>query len=153
MRERCGFTILELIPKSGVILKNGDKVYIGDGKREEIQYIKKTLKPEDLSASAQSELEFTLMDIIDEREEDFVNFFNNAGPITIRKHSLELIPGIGKKHLADLLEAREEKKFESFEDLKERCHFFSDPQKALAQRIISEQSGEEDFRLFTKKSQ
>lgn len=145
------FTLLELVPKQGVLLKNGDKVYIGEGKREEIQYIKKTLKVEDISGSAQSELKFTLMDLIDEKEEQFVTFFNRAGPITIRKHSLELIPGIGKKHLKDLLEERDEGDFTSFANLKERCSFIGDPQKAIAERIIKELEGEEDFRLFTKK--
>lgn len=146
-----GFTLLELIPKQGVILKNGDKVYIGEGKREEIQYIKKTLTPEDLSGSAQSELKFILMELIDQRKDDFVNFFNNAGPITIRKHSLELIPGIGKKHLKDLLEERDNGPFTDFANLKERCSFMGEPQKVIAERIITELGGEEDFRLFTKK--
>jgi putative nucleotide binding protein len=146
-----GFTLLELVPKQGVIIKNGDKVYIGEGKREEVQYIKKTITPEQLSASAQSELKFVLMELIDGREEDFVNFFNRAGPITIRKHSLELIPGTGKKHLKDLLEERENGDFTSFANLKERCSFMGEPQKAIAERIIKELDGEEDFRLFTKK--
>jgi putative nucleotide binding protein len=146
-----GFTLLELVPKQGVIIKNGDKVYIGEGKREEVQYIKRTVTPDDLSASAQSELKFVLMDLIDTREEDFVNFFNRAGPITIRKHSLELIPGTGKKHLKDLLEERENGDFTSFANLKERCSFMGEPQKAIAERIIKELGGEEDFRLFTKK--
>ena len=146
-----GFTILELVPKQGVLLKNGDRVYIGDGKREEIQYIKKTLTPDKLSTTAQSELNFVLMEIVKEKEKDFVNFFNNAGPITIRKHSLELIPGIGKKHLKDLLEKRDEKKFEDFNDIKARCSFLHEPEKAISERIIKELNGEEDFRLFTKK--
>ena len=144
------FTLLELVPKTGAEIKNGDKVYIGDGKREEIQFIKKALKVEELTSSAKAELEFMIQDIINEREEDFIKFFNNTGPITIRKHSLELIPGIGKKHLNDLLEERF-KPFESFEDLKTRCHFFSDPQKALAQRIVQEIEDPEEFKIFTRK--
>lgn len=146
-----GFTLLELVPKQGVMLHSGTTVYIGEGKRDEIQYIKKALKPKDLSPSANSELKFALMDIIDDKEEQFTNFFNNAGPITIRKHSLELIPGIGKKHLTDLLDQREEKPFENFEDIKKRCPFLSEPQNSIAQRIIKELEGDEDFRLFTKK--
>lgn len=144
------FTLLELVPKNGAEIRIGDKVYIGDGKREEIQFIKKSLKIDELSGSSKAELEFILQDIINQREEDFIKFFNQTGPITIRKHSLELIPGIGKKHLNDLLEERF-KPFESFEDLKTRCHFFTDPQKALAQRIIKEIEDPEEFKLFTRK--
>ncbi len=145
------FTLLELVPKQGVILKPSQKVYIGDGKREEIQYIKRSLFPDKLTNAARNELTFSLMDLIDEREVDFINFFNNAGPITIRKHSLELIPGIGKKHLKDLIESREEKKFESFDDIKKRCHFLADPQKAIAERIVKEIEDAEEFKLFVKK--
>ncbi len=145
------FTLLELVPKQGVILKSGQKVYIGDGKREEIQYIKRSLFPDKLSGTAKSEILFTLMDIIDEREEEFINFFNNAGPITIRKHALELVPGIGKKHLKDLLEERDTRRFENFKDISERCHFLADPQKALAQRILTELEGEDEVRLFARR--
>jgi putative nucleotide binding protein len=146
-----GFNLLELVPKQGVLLKNNQKVYIGDGKRDEIQYIKRSLKYEQLSGTAQSELQFILVEIIKEREEEFISFFNNAGPITIRKHSLELIPGIGKKHLKELLEERDKGPFTSFEDLKERCSFFTEPEKALAERIIFEQKNEEDIKLFVRK--
>ena len=145
------FTLLELVPKQDVLLKSGEKVYIGDGKREEIQYIKRSLKPSDLSGSASAELKETLKELIREREEEFVKFFNTAGPITIRKHSLELIPGIGKKYLTTLIDEREEGEFKSFEDIKKRCSFLGDPVGAVAQRIIKELDGGEDFRLFTKK--
>lgn len=144
------FTLLELVPKPGVEIKNGASLYIGDGKREEIQFIKKALKIEELTPSAKAELEFIIQDIINQREKEFINFLNNTGPITIRKHSLELIPGIGKKHLNELLDERF-KPFESFEDLKKRCGFFSDPQKAISHRIIKELEDPEEFKLFTRK--
>jgi putative nucleotide binding protein len=145
------FTLLELVPRPSVILKTGDKVYIGDGKRDEVQYIKRIIHFDKLSSSSKAELEFILIDIINEREEEFVNFFNMAGPITIRKHSLELIPGIGKKHLKDLIEERESKKFESFEDIKSRCQFLADPQKAICNRILFEMENKEDIKLFIRK--
>ncbi len=145
------YTLLELVPKQGVILKNGQKVYIGDGKREEIQYIKRSLFPNKLSGTAKSELLFTLKEIVEEKEEEFVKFFNTAGPITIRKHSFEMIPGIGKKHLQDLIYERDTKPFESFEDIKKRCSFIADPAKAIAQRIENEIEGKDDFKFFTRK--
>lgn len=145
------FTLLELIPKQGVILKGGDRVYIGEGKRDEIQYIKKSLNYEDVSASAKSEMIFTIMDIVKEKEEMYVNFFNNAGPITIRKHSLELVSGIGKKHLTELLEERYVKPFASFEDITKRCPFLSDPVKAISQRILDELDGKDEFKFFLRR--
>lgn len=145
------FTLLELVPKPGVQLKPGDEVYIGDGKREEIKFIKKSIRPNNLTGGAKSELGFALLDIIDEREAEFVNFFNNSGPITIRKHSLELIPGIGQKHLRNLLEIRETKPFTSFKDIKEKCPFINDPQKVIAERILKEMELQEGIKLFVRK--
>lgn len=145
------FTLLELVPKQGVILKSGDKVYIGEGKRDEIQYIKRSLFFDKLSASGKSELLFIITDIVNSKEEYYVNFFNNAGPITIRKHSLELVSGIGKKHLTELLEERHVKPFESFEDIKQRCPYLPDPAKAIAQRILNEFDGKDEFKFFLRK--
>lgn len=145
------YTLLELVPKTGVMLKTGEKVYIGDGKRDEIQYIKRIIKADKLSSSARDELIFALIDIVNDKEELFVNFFNKAGPITIRKHSLELVAGIGKKHLSELLEERYSGDFKSFEEVKERCPYLPDPAKAIAQRIFDEIEGKDEFKFFTRK--
>ena len=145
------YSILELVPKEGVILKNGQKVYIGEDKREEIQYIKRTLRVDSISGTAKSELLFTITDIVEEREEEFVKFFNMAGPITIRKHAFELIPRIGKKHLADLITERNKAPFKSFKDIEERCSYLTEPAKAIAQRILIEIEGEDDFKFFTRR--
>lgn len=145
------YTLFELVPKQGIDLTSGQKVYIGDGKREEIQYIKRVLFPDKLSATASSEIVFILMDIIDEKEEEFVKFFNTAGPISLRRHSLEIIPGVGKKHLQVIFDERDSKPFESFEDIKKRCPFISEPSKAIAERIMAEIEGKTDHKFFVRR--
>lgn len=145
------YTLLELVPKQGVILKAGQKVYLGEGKREEIQYIKKALNVSKLTSAAKDELEFAVDEIVREKEDEFVNFFNRAGPITIRKHSLELIAGIGKKYLSDLIWERDKKPFTSFEDIKERCSFLQNPVQAVAKRLMDEINEKDDFKFFTRK--
>lgn len=145
------YTLLELVPKPGVLLKTGQKVYIGDGKRDEIQYIKRSLFADKMSSGAKSELAFALKDIVLEKETEYVEFFNKAGPISIRMHSLELIPSIGKKHMISLLDERAVKPFESFEDIKKRCTFFSDPAKAIVDRILMEIDSKDDMRIFVRK--
>ena len=50
------FTLLELVPKPGVQLKIGDRVYIGEGKRDEIQFIKRAIWPEKLTLDGNDEL-------------------------------------------------------------------------------------------------
>ena len=139
------FTFLELVPKEGVELKPGDKVYIGSGKRDEILLIKRVLKYEQLTEDAKSELIFVLTEIVKEKEKVYVDFFNKAGPLTIRKHAIELIPGIGKKYLQDFLDERMKGSFESFEDISKRLPFLQDPARAIAERLLEELKGNVDL--------
>jgi len=139
------YTFLELIPKDGVELKPEDKVYIGSGKRDKILLIKRSLKYDQLTEDAKSELIFVFKRIVKEKESIFIDFFNKAGPLTIRKHSIELIPGIGKKYLQDFLDERENGPYESFEDISKRLPFLQDPIKAIAERLIEELKGNVDM--------
>ncbi|WP_306052321.1 DUF655 domain-containing protein [Natronococcus wangiae] len=93
---------------------------------------------EELSSGAQSELEYVVQDLVEEDEERFVDFYNDAQPITLRLHQLNLLPGIGKKLRNSILEERKRKPFESFEELSERVSGLHDPADVLAQRILEE---------------
>ena len=112
------FTLLELVPKKGIFLQPHEEVYIGEGKREKIHHIIGKLPFEKLTSTARSELGFIIKELVDKNEKKFVDFFNNAQPLTTRMHQLELLPGLGKKHMWEILEVRKTKPFESFEDIK-----------------------------------
>jgi len=103
-----------------------------------------------ISSSAQSELESVIENIVTENEEKFVAYLNNAQPLTPRIHALELIPGIGKTYMKTMLEEREQKKFESYQDLQERVGF-KEPIKHISERILDEITGESRMNLFVKR--
>ena len=63
-------------------------------------------------------------------------------------HQLELLPGLGKKHMWQIIETRDEKPFESFSDLKNRVKLMPDPEKAVIKRILQELEGIEKHKLF-----
>lgn len=140
--------LLEVAVKDGVILKTGDVIYIGEKERNEVKYIKGRIKYDDLTGFAKKELEFVIDKMIENDEQRFVDFFNRAGPITTRLHSLELLQGIGKKHMWAILQSRKGKKFESFKDLKERVEMLPDPKKMIRNRIIDELKEKDRHRLF-----
>ena len=143
------FTLLEVVVRPGVTLKPGDKVYIGPEKREEVQRIVRRLKYDDLTGFAKSELENAVRKIVEEDEKRFVEFFNNAKPITVRLHSLELLPSIGKKHMWDIIEERKKKPFESFEEIRKRVKMMPDPKEIIVRRILEEIEGKDvKYRLF-----
>src|SRR3989304_2195371 len=84
------FTLLELVPKKDVFLQPLQEVYIGEGKRDQIHHIIGRLPIERLTATAKSELDLVLKDLIHKSEKRFVDFFNKSQPLTTRMHQLEL---------------------------------------------------------------
>ncbi len=143
------FNLLEVVPREDVRLNAGEEVYIGEGDREKVRYIKGKVTTGELTETAKSELDYVLEDLVEENEERFVEFFNEAEPITPRQHALELLPSIGEKHMWEILDAREEGDFDSLDDLRERVELLPDPKKILVKRLKSELSGEEKHNLFT----
>ncbi len=142
------FTLLELVPKPGIFLQPYEEVYIGEEKREKIHHISGKLTSDRLTGTAVSEMQHIIGDLISKNEAKFVEFFNKAVPLTTRMHQLELLPGLGKKHMWEIIEAREEKPFESFDDIKKRVKLMPDPKKTIIRRILDELSGKEKHRLF-----
>ncbi len=142
------FTLLELVPKKGIFVQPYEEVYIGEGKREKIHHILGRLPLERLTHTAKMEIEFVVQDIVNKNEARFVAFFNEAQPLTTRMHQIELLPGIGKKHMWEIIETRKEKPFESFEDIKLRVKLMPDPKKVIIKRIVKEVIGEEKHKLF-----
>lgn len=143
------FTLLDAVPKSPDV-KIGERVYIGRGDRDKIAIIKGRLTYNDLTEVSKNELHTAISNVIKVNEKKFVSIFNNAGPLNIRMHSLELLPGIGKKHLTAILDARDEKAFDSFEDIVRRVPLLQDPVKLLTERVILELKGESRFYILTK---
>ena len=144
------FTLLELVPRRGITLEVGKKVYIGEGKRPEVYYILGRLHREKLTEAAKSQLQEFIKTTVKAREKEFVEFFNVAEAINKRIHQISLLPGIGKKHMQEIIKQRKEKMFESFEDIKNRVQNMPDPGKAIEKRILQELTSIERHNLFVK---
>lgn len=142
------FNLLEVVVKDDVAVKNGDKLYIGEGKREKVKYIKSRIRYSELTNFSKSELEHTIKSLLETDQGRFVDFFNRAGPITTRLHSLELLPGIGKKHLWAIIAERKKKPFSDFSDLQTRVAMLPDPRKMIIRRVMTELEGKDRHRLF-----
>lgn len=142
------FILLELVPKKGQFLQPYQEVYMGAGKREEIHHIVGKIPLDKLTQTAKMELEIVIKDIVIKNQSKFVSFFNSAGPINTRRHQLELLPGIGKKHMWELLERRKEKPFENFDDIKTRVKLMPNPETTIIKRIMSELEEQDRYKLF-----
>ncbi len=142
------FTLLELVPKPGIFLQPYEEVYIGVEKRDKIHHITGKLEIHKLTATASQELKHVVENLVNHQEQKFIAFFNTAAPLTTRMHQLELLPGLGKKHMWEIVEARDAQPFQNFEDLKKRVKLMPDPKKIIVQRIVSELEGKEKHNLF-----
>ena len=142
------FSLLEVIVREGQELKLQERVYIGDGKREKIKYIAGRIEVKELTVAAKEELEDNVKAIVKKNPKQFLEFFNKSGSITTRLHQIELLPGIGRKHLWAIISERKNKPFESFANLKKRVPLLPDPMKMIMRRILDELDDKDKYRIF-----
>jgi len=144
------FTLLQLVPRRGLSFELKEEVYIGEGKREKVLYILGRLPREKLTETAKSQLQEFIEVTVSQREDEFVKFFNSGQAINTRLHQFELLPGFGKKHTKSILDARQEKPFASFDDIRERVSNIPDTRKAIEKRIFEELTEIQRVNLFIK---
>ena len=142
------FELLELTFDSDADAGISDRVVVeppeerdGVDKVHHIEY-------DDLSGNASSELEHAVKDVVESDQQRFVDFYNDAQPITLRLHQLNLLPGIGKKLRNNILEERKRQPFDSFDDLEDRVAGLHDPEGVLVERIL-EEIREDDLKYRT----
>ncbi len=142
------FSLLEVIIREGNVLKPGDRLYIGDKKRDKVQYISGRIEVKDLTTAAKDELLGAIEKIVESNQEHFLKFFNESTSLTTRQHQLELLPGVGKKHLWAILDERKGNPFKSFDDIKTRVPLIPDPKTMVVKRIVSELEETDRYSLF-----
>lgn len=142
------FTLLELVPRKGIKLELKEIVYIGPDKRDKIYFIRGKLYKNKLTETAKLQIQDFVTKTVNEQEKRFVDFFNTAGAINTRLHQLELLPGFGKKYMKMILDERDKKPFESFEDMKKRLKNLPDPKKTIEKRLIEELIEKVRYKLF-----
>ena len=143
-------TLLEILGVDDSSFDIGERIYIGKEGRTKVQSVLGKLDYEQITGTAQSELENVVNTIVTKNEQRFVNYINNAQPLTPRKHSLELIPGIGKTYLKLIIEQINKQKFLNYKDMEERAGL-KEPVNHLSKRILEEIAGETQFRLFVRR--
>lgn len=143
------FTLLEAELKVGATVVVPERIYIGRERREKVDRIISRISYDQLTANAKAEVTPLIDELVKKQEKRFVDFFNNSQPVTPRMHSLELLPGIGKKSMWTIVNTREKKPFVSYKDIEQKTGL-TDVAKIMAKRILEELSTESKYRLFTR---
>ena len=131
------FTLLEMIPQRGVKPHPQERVSIQRNSVSKIDHVKRRIFYEDLVPESVAELALVIEIVVTKHEHKFVQFFNEASPITTRMHSLQLLPGIGQTLMWAILEERKREPFKNFEDIAARTKL-QNPKKVITARIIDE---------------
>lgn len=139
------FSLLEATPLPAMKIEILEKVELGyPSKVKRIMHVSYG----ELTSVAKTNLPEAVKLIVLENESVFVEFFNIVEPVNIRLHALELLPDIGKKTMNQILDERSKKRFESFEDIRNRTRV--DPVKAIVNRVVKELAGGEKYYLFVR---
>jgi len=145
------FILLELSIKEGERVEIESRVFVGKGERDIVKHVERRLKYDELTHTALIDLPPVIEHIVKENEAKYVEFYNNAQPITTRLHMLELLPGIGKKMMWAIIDERKKGKFKGFREIEERVKGLHHPEKLIAKRIEEEIKDETiKYRLFAK---
>lgn len=135
------FSILEVIidreKGNSFKFEPGKRIFIGKGDQNVLGHRFKRIGYDKLTINAKAELPRILEGIVTRDPARFLAFFNNSQPITTKMHQLELLPGIGKKTMWQIIDARKKKLFDSFADITERAGI-GKPEGIIVKRLLKE---------------
>lgn len=136
------FVLARLKPKEGISNQMaGERIWIGKdrSRREVVDTVLGMTSVERLSNAAGLDLPLIIQLFIEENAGHFINsFFNKAGPLSLKQHAFELLPGIGGKKAQQMVEIRGRVGFKTLEELNEKCAI--DAAELLANRFHQEMS-------------
>ncbi len=117
----------------------GDRIAI-DSTSEIVSEIIGLTRITSLSPSALKELPKIIASMLQDSPERCLGFYNRAGPLSLKMHSYELLPGIGSKKAQEMVEARGRTGWTELSALDEVCGINS--ANLLANRLIEEMNDE-----------
>ncbi|MFW5935212.1 MAG: DUF655 domain-containing protein [Halolamina sp.] len=143
------FDLFELTLVDGADVSIGDRIVVAPDADRELVDRYREIDHDDLSRGAEQELEYVIEEIVDRHPQRFLDYFNDAQPLTLRLHQLNVLPGIGDKLRDDILDSRKRQgPFESFEELEERISGLHDAKGTVVDRIIEELTEDVKYRAF-----
>jgi putative nucleotide binding protein len=144
------FTLLEGTLNEETTVAPGDRVATTADEQGPLTSLTR-LTYETLSQDAQDRLDATVESIISTNEQRFIDYYNTAQPISLRRHQLDLLPGIAESRRNAIIRQRERRPFEDFNDLEDRVERLKNPHAILAERVLTElQEDDVKYTLFVE---
>jgi putative nucleotide binding protein len=127
--------LLELVAAEDADLTPGDRLAV---EAKAFSGVNRRLTYHTLTQDAQDRLKETITAIIGDNEQRFIDWYNNAQPIGLRKHQLDVLPGIGDTRRERIIDEQRQGPFADFADLETRVESLHDPQALLVERVLTE---------------
>jgi putative nucleotide binding protein len=77
-----------------------------------------------------------IKDILTENPKPSLTFYNRAGPVSLKFHAFQLLPGIGVKKAKKMMQSRTSMGWFSFEEVDEACEI--DSLQLISERLVEE---------------
>ncbi len=142
--------LLEIVLRPGTPVTPGERIPLvpQEGVAPPIDHVRRRIAYEELTVAGRALLEDALAKIVLANPARYLRFVNESPAVSRRFHLLELLPGIGKKTMQQIVDERRRAPFASFADLEARLHLKS-PERLVAARIEQElRGGDDKYRLF-----
>jgi putative nucleotide binding protein len=144
------FTLLEGTLHDDTTVAPGERVALTDDEQGPHAAVTQRLTYETLSQDAQDRLKATVESIIVANEQRFIDYYNDAQSISLRRHQLDLLPGIAESRRNAIIRQRERQPFADFDDLAARIERLRDPHASLAERVLTELQDDVKYTLFVE---
>lgn len=103
---------------------------------ESVNSILGPVRHRDLSPRSHSQLSDSITAIIKENPEVYLGFYNRAGPVSLKMHAFQLLPGIGQSTAQQMVKARGREGWTDLDAVSADCDI--DAAAALAGRLAEE---------------
>ena len=108
-----------------------------------------TLAYDEMKPAQRKILKSAIRDIVMANEDVFINVYNNGRSLTVKLHSLSLLPKFGTKRIFVITDAKRYKPFNTFKETEQRAPLVKDPASFIVERILVEiENPEEKFKIL-----
>lgn len=119
------------------VLSSGDKLAIPtDGEEGKLAMILGKGRFKELPNSAQMATIEVIKGILAENPKPSLTFYNRSGPVSLKFHAFQLLPGIGPRKAKQMVSARKSDGWFTFEEVDEACGI--DALQLISERLVEE---------------
>ena len=90
----------------------------------------------ELPNQAQAAIVNVMKEILSENPKPCMEFYNRAGPVSLKFHAFQLLPGIGQKKATQMMKSRVSAGWMTFEEVDEAC--IIDSLQLIVERLVEE---------------